>query len=430
MDERRDRNKNDIDEEIKIDLFSEEDEPIGIAENEAVEEMAKEFSFDRYGRRQYSDKDKHKKGKRKRKERYGKRKDAVKAETLVVVKETAAQKDLEEAEKRAKLREEQRNKLLEKELEKKRRTQKQKWKRRLTIIGMAAGLALIVLAAFYFTFRLNSIRVLGTYTRYSQQDIIDRSGLEIGKHMLFQSLDEAETTLETDPYISATVDYIFPNGVQITIVERSEEAAVRWGLNSEYIAIIDEDGMVLNNNSADTHELIEVEGLVLTGAVNGQRIGEAADEQVQALLDMLQKLSEYGLDTRLESMDISETMGIVLYTEEGYRIEVGSTSDLDTKLTRLRDNWTEIMSTAARYVSEGNPNPTIYLYSRSGVTISPYEPGYVVPEETTEPTLSPEATDETATASPTDGTGDTTSPNDTPQPQTTTIPYASAPFAG
>ncbi|MDO4565380.1 MAG: FtsQ-type POTRA domain-containing protein [Clostridia bacterium] len=408
-----------------------DDEP-----DEEIPAFSKEFSFDRYGRRQYPAGEKKKKRKKgKGKERYGKRKDVARAETLVVVKETAAQKVLEEAEQRARLRDELRKKQLEKELQKKRRQQKLIWKRRLTVIGMIAALALILAIVAYFTFRLRTVTVLGTFTRYSSAEIIENSGLRVGRHMLQQDLDAADELLEADPYISATIDYIFPNSVQITIVERTEAAAVRWGLSSEYIAIIDRNGIVLNSNAADTHGLIEIEGLVLTGAVNKQRIGEQTDEQVQALLDVLTKLSEYGLSSMLSTIDIRETMGITMYTDEGYRIEVGSTSDLDTKLGRLQSNWAEIMSVAAQYVSQGNPNPTIYLYSKDGVTVSPYEPDYVVPTTTDPVTISPDpdASPDSSTdpnASPDTGEPSSTAPGDTPGVPTTPIPYASDPFAG
>lgn len=417
--------RSDEDITVPIDLFSDEDEPVSVAEKEAAEEIKREFTFDRYGRRQYAPTDKHSK---KRKEKYGKRKDMPKAETLVVVNETAAQKDIEEAEKRAKIRDEQRQKVLEKELQKKRRQQKFMLKRRLTVIGMILLIVCVLALAAYFIFRLQNIRVIGTYTRYTQEQIVANSELTIGKHMLQQDLDAAKESLENDPYISATVDYVFPNSIQIMIVERTESAAVRWGLNSSYIAIIDGNGVVLNENASDTHGLIEVHGLVLTGAVVKQRIGERTDEQVSGLLEMLEKINEYGLGEKLQSIDITETMGITLYTVEGYRVEVGSTADLDTKLNRLNKYWNTIIATAARYVSQGNPNPTIYLYSKNGVTVSPYAPDYVVPSNSPDPTNIPSEYDPNATTPP---TPDPNAPaSQTPNASSTPIPYISDPYYG
>ena len=89
-------------------------------------------------------------------------------------------------------------------------------------------------------------------------------------------------------------------------------------------------------------------------------------------------------------------MSIGMYTSEGYRIEVGGVDNLDTKLTRLNKKWTEIMSAATRYHNEGSATVTIYLYSKLGVTISPYAPDYVaMTGATLEGTVLPYASDGT-----------------------------------
>jgi cell division septal protein FtsQ len=210
-----------------------------------------------------------------------------------------------------------------------------------------------------------------------QEELIAASGLKLQTHILMQDLDQARENLKRDPYLNTTVRYVFPNRIRITVEERARAGAVAWGPNKEYIAVIDREGVVLESDAASYPGLPLVQGLIITGANKGSRIGDPADEQVQSMLDVLSTLDELGLADKIRTVDLTETMGISLYTPEGYRIEVGDTSDLFTKLNRPKKNYTVIMSKAQEYMGRGADNVTVYLYSKNGVVISPHEVGYV-----------------------------------------------------
>lgn len=143
-------------------------------------------------------------------------------------------------------------------------------------------------------------------------------------------------------------------------------------------------------------------------------LGESTDLQVNGLIRILSKLVELDLmnrSPRLSRIDMNELMSISISTEgANYSIEVGDTSNLDTKLMLLQRHWNEIMDSAAQYIANGYSTATIYLYSKGGISISPYAPGYnsamqVIPDYTL----------------PSDD------PNTTPQPVTTPDPNATAP---
>ena len=330
------------------------------------------FTFDRYGRRT------GKVPRKKRpKERYGKRKNAKKATTTLLLNETEVRREREEAQKRASERDKLRQKQRRQEAERRKARRQIERKRRMYALLVVLGLVVLLVLAAYFTFLIRSIDVVGTLTRYSKEELIEASGLKLQRHILLQDLDQARENLRRDPYLNATVKYVFPNRIRITLEERGRAGAVSWGPNKEYIAIIDRTGMVLENNATSYPGLPLVEGLVITGANRGSRIGDPADEQVQSMLDVLSTLEELGLSDKIRTVDLTETMGISLYTPEGYRIEVGDTSDLLTKMNRLKKNYTAIMDRAAQYSSRGADTVTIYLYSKNGVIISPHEVGYV-----------------------------------------------------
>ena len=377
------------------------------------------FTFDRYGRRT------GKVPRKKRpKERYGKRKHAKKATTTLLLNETEVKREREEAQKRASERDKLRQKQRKLEAERRKAQRKVERKKRLSALLVLLGLGVLLLLAGYFTFLIRSIDVVGTTTRYTKEDLIQASGLKLQKHILAQDLDQARENLRQDPYLNTTIKYVFPNRIRITLEERSRAGAVAWGPNKEYTAVIDKAGIVLENDADNYAGMPLVQGLIITGANKGSRIGDPADEQVQSMLDVLSTLEELGLADKIKTVDLTETMGISLYTPEGYRIEVGDTSDLFTKLNRLKKNYTAIMDKAndLKFNRKGVDNVTIYLYSKNGVVISPHEVGYVVPS------TSPNATMFVPTQNNPDEPVVTPAPRLPSEPSGTTGPDTPPPF--
>ena len=328
-----------------------EEEPFAADADEPEPDRRETFTFDRFGRRQ----GKVPRKKRPR-ERYGKRKHAKKATTTLLLNETEVRREREEAQKRAQERDKLREKQRKMEAEQRRARRKVEAKKRLSALLVLLGLGVLALLAGYFTFLIQSIDVVGYTTRYSEEDLITASGLKRQRHILQQDLDQARENLEKDPYLNTTVKYVFPNRIRITVEERNRAGAVAWGPNKEYIAVIDREGVVLESDASSYGYFTFL---------------------IQSMLDVLSTLEELGLADKIKTVDLTETMGISLYTPEGYRIEVGDTSDLLTKLNRLKKNYTAIMDKATQYMGRGADAVTIYLYSKNGVVISPHEVGYV-----------------------------------------------------
>ena len=392
--------------------------PAAEDEEQTAPSSQETFTFDRYGRRTGAVP-----RKKRPKERYGKRKHAKKATTTLLLNETEVRREREEAQKRASERDKLREKQRRMEAEQRKARRKVEMKKRLSALLVLMGLGVLVLLAGYFTFLIRGIDVVGTTTRYTKEELIAASGLKLQTHILLQDLDKARNDLKQDPYLNTTVSYVFPNRIRITVEERSRAGAVAWGPNKEYIAVIDRAGIVLENDASSYAGLPLVQGLIITGANKGARIGDPADEQVQSMLDVLSTLEELGLADKIKTVDLTETMGISLYTPEGYRVEVGDTSDLLTKLNRLKKNYTAIMDKATQYMGRGADNVTIYLYSKNGVVISPHEVGYVAASP------SPNATMFVPTQNnPDDRPVATPAPNQPAEPSATADPDAPPPF--
>ena len=90
----------------------------------------------------------------------------------------------------------------------------------------------------------------------------------------------------------------------------------------------------------------------------------------------------------------------------------------------LQKHWDEIMAKASDYIRNGSTTATIYLYSKGGVSVSPYEPGYVINEPGD--TFAPDVPTSYAPV-------ETPDPNVTEEPTTpgvTPMPHQDLPFTG
>ena len=392
------------------------------SKTEVPSSTASSFAFDRYGRRIG-----------KKSERYGKRKNAPKATTTVVEHDTAAKREYDEARARA---EERAKKRAKEEANRAaiRKAERQKQRRRSLSTALFGVLGLVLLAVMaWFVTRITTIRVASVPDGYTEEQIVALSKLKQGRSILFQSTASAEKAIRTDPYLDASVQYSFPSTIRIAVSKRTEAACVRWGPQNEYLAIIDENGIVLNAEAETSGNLLIADGMNISSAVGGTRLGDSTDTQVAALVRVLTKLKELGLlsrSPRINRIDLTELMQIRMYTEgTSYTIEVGDSSNLDTKLMLLQKHWETIMQKAADYVRNGHNTPTIYLYSKGGVSVSPYEPGYVKQENLPAGTPIPGDSVPTDTAEP-DGEPTDGEPGETPQPEVTPMPHQSDPFTG
>ncbi len=392
------------------------DMPLESDAEEVPPSVSSAFHFDRYGRRID-----------KKKNRYGKRKDAPKATTTVVEHDTEAKREYDEARARAEERAKKRAKEEAKQRALKKAEKAKQRRRSLSTVVFGLLAVGLLLAMVWFVTRLSTIRVANVPDGYTEEDIVALSKLKRGRSMLFQSTADAEQAIERDPYLEATAQYSFPSTVRIAVAKRAEAACVRWGPQNEYLAIIDEKGIVLNDSAESAGSLLIAEGMNISSAANGTRLGDSTDTQVAALVRILGKLKELGLlsrTPRISRIDMTELMQIRIYTEgTSYTIEVGDPTNLDTKLMLLQKHWDAIMQQAADYIRSGHSTATIYLYSKGGVSISPYESGYTYSMPVT--TYIPDT--------PRPDTGQSSSPEETPEPSApsaTPMPHQNDPYTG
>ncbi len=334
----------------------------------------------------------------------------------VNVNTTKASRSVEEAEK--KKREIQAQK--QHEIYKKKKQRRKKVRNFFTnfSLNLVFGLFLLIClaAALYFTFLLSDIIITGN-EQYSSEYIAELSGLEIGKHMIFQNLNEAKANIESNPYLKVEdITYIFPSRVRISVAERHEIAGI---VGLDYNVIIDEDGYVLSmSGEMDISDLLEVTGMSMTGFKLGERIGESSDFATATLISIIQKLEEYELSNQIRSIDLTTPLAIVMYTRSGFKIFIGQPTDLDKKFSSL-----SIL--LPKFMSSGVTTGTLYLSAKGGTVYSPPSSsvlpgsGGMNPVTGLAPGSNPE---ETPPPENTEGTEPGVNTEETPEPVETPVP--------
>jgi cell division septal protein FtsQ len=277
------------------------------------------------------------------------------------INETEETIRMAEAQKKARAREAARKheEFIERQLQK-----KQRGEIAAKLFGNLAFVLLILVSVgvgLYYGFLLSDIVVMGNES-YTEAYIIERSELELGTHMLFVDLDEAESNIAKDPYLQVdSVSYIFPARVRILVTERKAIAGI-VGLDSN--VIIDKNGFVLSMaGGTDISDLIQVTGVTVTGFQLGQRLGQGNDFSTATLVQLISVLEEYDLIGSIKSIDLTTPLAITMTAHSGLKIHVGQATELTMK--------TEVLARLLPlFFSKGINSGTLYLSAKGGTVYS------------------------------------------------------------
>lgn len=284
------------------------------------------------------------------------------ATARISINATEESQRYEEAQKKARAREAQRQH--EAYVERKNRKKKRMASAKKVFGNVAFVLFLVaaILVALYYGFLLSDIVVLGNET-YSAEHIIELSGLQLGKHILACDLDAAQAGVEENPYLQVeSITYIFPSRIRIIVTERKEAAGI---IGLDYNVIIDKNGYVLSmSGGTDLSKLLQVTGVTMTGFQLGQRLGQGNDLTTATLVDIIAKLEEYALISSIKSIDMTTPLALTMTAQNGLKIQLGQATDLDAKMSSL-------YRLLPQFVSKNVTTGTLYLSAKGGTVYSP-----------------------------------------------------------
>ncbi|HZK27769.1 MAG TPA: FtsQ-type POTRA domain-containing protein [Thermoclostridium sp.] len=189
-------------------------------------------------------------------------------------------------------------------------------------------------------------------TNYTTGQIIDATGIKHGEnainhlggsipHLLNLRMGIAEKELEKLPYVkTATIEYEFPKTIYITVTERNAIAWIRYSGN--YL-LVDEEGHVLEVDTAFDGEHPEIRGVQLDKFALGEKIQTKKPEKITWIVQLLQSLNSVDIDSTqkltdvLDWVDILENRELYMSLDERITAKIKINDQLTYRLSYLKE---------------------------------------------------------------------------------------------
>lgn len=215
-----------------------------------------------------------------------------------------------------------------KKIKRKRKARKIALLTALFTVVMCVGVVL-VLAVF---FKINTISVKGDRV-YSDKEIILKSGIETGGN-LFRVNEESlnEKLSKSLPYIqSVTLERQLPDTLIVTVKATREVAAFQYGAG---FILVNAEGKVLDRDASMLRDNVAVvNGAVLKGAIEGERIVIGSEKDTENFVLLLKAVAESGINPVTE-ITITKDGQYELKYDDRITIKLGSIENVSVKLKR------------------------------------------------------------------------------------------------
>ena len=215
-----------------------------------------------------------------------------------------------------------------KKIKRKRKAKKVALLTALFTIVMSVGIVL-VLTIF---FKINTVTIKGDRV-YSDKEIILNSGIETGEN-LFKINEEKlnERLSKTLPYIqSVTLERQLPDTLIVTVKATREVAAFQYGAG---FILVNAEGKVLDRDASMLRDNVAVvNGAVLKGAPEGERIVIGSEKDTENFVTLLKGIVESGI-TPVTEITITKDGQYELKYDDRITVKLGTIENVTTKLKR------------------------------------------------------------------------------------------------
>lgn len=188
------------------------------------------------------------------------------------------------------------------------------------------GIVLVLLVVLFFLinsslFNVSQITVEGN-SRFTQQEIIDASGIDYNTNILHVDEYAAKDNIEKNAYIVVEdIKRTFPSGVKIIVRERTPVAQIGT-INGYYV--IDKEGIALGLNPIKDESLTVVDNLAIAEPSYAQKIVGESQEKTDAMFYVLEAIELYNLQGKITGIDLKDPLKIMLTYEGSIKIRIGS----------------------------------------------------------------------------------------------------------
>jgi len=237
-------------------------------------------------------------------------------------------------------------------------------KRKSNAFFAPVALVLVLIAMVFVVglfFRVQTIEVIGAVS-YTDTEIIEASGVEVGDNLFFINRFSASTNIFSRlPYVdAATIERSMPNTIIITVEESRAVAYLDWQGQKWMIT---STGKLLGSASGtELAGLIAVTNLEPDAPTVGEVFRVDAENELKKtyLIDLLSVLQADGLNSSVNSIDFVNVSDPTLDYLGRFTVRLGSDKDLDYKIRMLLATVQQLSAdeTAIIDVSDG---ATVYV---------------------------------------------------------------------
>lgn len=204
----------------------------------------------------------------------------------------------------------------------------------LKLFAILVTMAAIVWAAAFF-FRMDHIVVSGN-ERYSEQEVIEASGLRIGENLyFFNKYDVKEEIFARLPYVEEVkINRKLPDALLIEVRECVAAASVR---SESAVWLISEQGKLLEEIAVPPEGCPTVNGALLIDPVATQPVdfGSEAAYRGAVVLTLLQESGARNMRESIGEIDMSDDTSLSFTYLERFTVSMPWTADVSYKLESL-----------------------------------------------------------------------------------------------
>ena len=210
---------------------------------------------------------------------------------------------------------------------------------RSSAVSIAIGVILVTVMTIIGTsafLRVVTFEVSGGYV-YSAKEITEASGISVGDNLMTVNARNVSRNIrQALPFIKeAQISRKLPDTVLIEVTESVAIASIAF--NRETL-ILDSSGRVLMRMDDDPGNLIEIRGLDISDAVEGNVLKPelGSETNLQYMQDILAAIENEGHEQDVSYLDVSNITNLCFGYRNIYRVILGGIRDLKYKVEDLR----------------------------------------------------------------------------------------------
>ena len=212
-----------------------------------------------------------------------------------------------------------------------------KKRRKKALIAVLISLLTVLIIVFsaimaFLFFKVETITVKGTVSNYSQNEIVEATGVKIKDNLLFVNKKKIEQSLvEKMPYIKTVkIEKKLPSTIIVNITQTKNEICI---LSDEKYYAADKDGKILAKLDVADENLplfILPKGCSIT-------VGKEIEIEDTVLYDLFYNCIDLTktYSFKINEVDISDTYNLHLLVDDRLKVKVGSPNNFDLKLAHF-----------------------------------------------------------------------------------------------